>query len=107
MSVLFEFDDLIPLEDFAPNFSSWLSKADKCQSFENAETMRYYGNKLTVAESIFCNNYARHVVFGSTKPNLEEGSFDCSPMYRQALLEQIVRERLKSDNYVFPLAIKI
>lgn len=106
--MLFENEDLIPLNQFAPKFAVWLSDVDRTtKDFENHDVMRYYGQKLTAVEAAFCGSYARHIIFGAKAPNLEEGSFDCSPMYRQALLEKIVRERLKNDNYVFPLAIKI
>lgn len=106
--ILFENEDLIPLSQFAPKFAVWLSDVDRTsKDFENHDVMRYYGQKLTASEAAFCGSYARHIIFGASPPNLEEGSFDCSPMYRQALLEKIVRERLKNDNYVFPLAIKI
>ena len=107
-NVLFETDSLIPLDSFAPKFAIWLSSVDRTNNnADNHDVMRYYGQKLTAAEAAFCGSYARHVIFGVKAPNLEEGSLDCSPMYRQALLEKIVRERLKNDNYVFPLAIKI
>jgi len=105
---LFELEDLSPLSDFAPKFAKWLEVVDRAQGdAKNYDVMRYYGQSLTGAEAVFCGSYARHVVLGHPAPNLEEGSFDCSPMYRQALLEKIVRERLKQDNYVFPLAVKV
>lgn len=107
-NVLFETDSFVPLNNFAPKFADWLSSVDRAnKNSENHDVMRYYGQKLTAAEAAFCGSFARHVVLGTVAPNLNEGSFDCSPMYRQALLEQIVRERLKNDGYVFPLAIKI
>lgn len=107
-NVLFETDFFVPLDNFAPKFADWLSSVDRTnKNSENHDVMRYYGQKLTAAEAAFCGGFARHVVLGTIAPNLNEGSFDCSPMYRQALLEQIVRERLKNDGYVFPLAIKI
>jgi len=107
-NVLFEIDSFTPLESFAPKFADWLASVDRTnKNAENHDVMRYYGQKLTAAEAVFCGGFARHLILGSPTPNLEEGSFDCSPMYRQALLEKIVRERLKNDRYVFPLAIQI
>ncbi len=107
MSILFETEDLIPLSQFAPIFGIWLSNVDRVEAVDNHDIMRYYGQKLTASEAVFCGSYARHVIFGVKAPNLEEGAFECSPMYRQAFLEKIVREKLKMDNYIFPLLIKI
>lgn len=107
-NILFETDSFVPLDNFAPKFADWLSSVDRTnKNSENHDVMCYYGQKLSATEAAFCGSFARHVVLGTVAPNLNEGSFDCSPMYRQAFLEQIVRERLKSDGYVFPLAIKI
>jgi hypothetical protein len=106
--ILLKNDDLLPLSQFAPEFAKWLSFAEgNNYLFENEEIMKYFGEKLTVAESIFCNNYARHLIFGTNAPNLNESSFNCSPMYRQALLEKIVRYKLQKDNYILPLAIQV
>lgn len=102
---LLELEDFTPLSAFAPNFAKWLAVADR--NSKNDEIMRFYGQQLTASEAAFCGSYARHIILGTQPPNLEEGSFDYSPVYRQCLLEKIVRERLKSDNYVFPLAVRI
>lgn len=108
MNTVFEIEDFTPLSIFAPKFAKWLESVDRTTKNEqNHDMMRYYGQKLTAGEAIFCGNFARHIILGTRAPNLNEGSFDCSPMYRQALLEKIVREWLKNDGYVFPLAVRI
>jgi hypothetical protein len=108
MTKLLFTEEYRPLEDFAPNFAAWLNSADRVnKSLPDYEAKRYYCQALTAGEAIFCNNYARHLIFGSPAPDLNEGSFDCSPMYRQALLEKIVRTVLERDDYVMPRAVKV
>lgn len=108
MTKLSSTEEYRPLEDFAPNFSAWLQAVDRVsKNLPDYDIKRYYCQALTAGEAIFCNNYARHLIFGSPAPNLEEGSIDCSPMYRQALLEKIVRKVLENDNYVFPVIVKV
>jgi hypothetical protein len=109
MSVLFEMDSVRPLDDFAPKFAAWLSNADRSENnADNVVLLEFYGQRLTAAEAVFCNSYARHLIFGTPAPNLEGGSIHSSPLYRQSLLEKVVREKLtRLDNYVMPLAIKI
>ena len=109
MSALLEIDSVRPLEDFAPKFAQWLSGADRNENHTDKPVLlEFYGQKLTAAEAVFCNSYARHLIFGTPAPNLEGGSIHSSPLYRQSLLEKVVREKLtRLDNYVMPLAIKI
>ena len=92
-----------PLSDIAPKFDKWLQSADRAAMTDaNYDVLQYYGRILTASEATFCGGFARYLIFGLEAPNLEENCLYASPMYRQALLEKIVRKQLQLDGYMYP-----